>query len=218
MLGEPARRDAGRILRSAVEARSRHRADEDRLPPRAGAARAGVHARPAVPAAARTGQPVFKEFAAAIVPTEFMPGQGVRQRHDEADRLSASSWRRDGSRRPSNLDLATIQQQELAMAFRFHIPQYLSRRAADWKTLGFTETLDRFRRAQRALEVLGRRSARRLQELGGGRRPAQSAGRAPGRQRAHHAARAAAPGRHDGDPGEPARRAGAPAHAVAARD
>ena len=26
---------------------------------------------------------------------------------------------------PSNLDLATIQQQELAMAFRFHIPQYL---------------------------------------------------------------------------------------------
>jgi amidase len=27
------------------------------------------------------------------------------------------------------------------MAFRFHIPQYLSRRAADWKKLGFTETL-----------------------------------------------------------------------------
>jgi len=29
----------------------------------------------------------------------------------------------------------------LAMAFRFHIPQYLSRRAADWKKLGFVETL-----------------------------------------------------------------------------
>ena len=42
---------------------------------------------------------------------------------------------------PSNLDLATIQQQELAMAFRFHIPQYLTRRAADWKAKGFTETL-----------------------------------------------------------------------------
>jgi len=27
------------------------------------------------------------------------------------------------------------------MGFRFHIPQYLTRRAADWKTLGFTETL-----------------------------------------------------------------------------
>ncbi len=42
---------------------------------------------------------------------------------------------------PANLDLATIQQQELAMAFRFHIPQYLTRRAADWKAQGFGETL-----------------------------------------------------------------------------
>ena len=42
---------------------------------------------------------------------------------------------------PANLDLGTIQQQELAMAFRFHIPQYLMRRAADWKARGFTETL-----------------------------------------------------------------------------
>ncbi|HEY1259745.1 MAG TPA: amidase family protein [Stellaceae bacterium] len=42
---------------------------------------------------------------------------------------------------PANLDIATIQNQELAMSFRFHIPQYLSRRAADWRALGFTETL-----------------------------------------------------------------------------
>src|SRR5206468_1743997 len=42
---------------------------------------------------------------------------------------------------PANLDIATIQEQELAMAFRFHIPQYLTRRAADWKARGFTETL-----------------------------------------------------------------------------
>ena len=33
---------------------------------------------------------------------------------------------------PANLDLATIQQQELANTFRFHISQYLTRRAADW--------------------------------------------------------------------------------------
>ena len=33
---------------------------------------------------------------------------------------------------PSNLDIATIQHQEMAMAFRFHIPQYLSRRSDDW--------------------------------------------------------------------------------------
>ena len=70
--------------------------------------------------------------------------------------------------------------------------------------------------AQRAFQILGRRSARRLQELGRGDRPAQSAGRAPGRRRAHHAARTAAPGGHDGDHRESSRRAGAPAYAVAA--
>src|SRR5262249_4517991 len=37
-----------------------------------------------------------------------------------------------------------IQDQELAMSFRFHIPQYLSRRAADWRARGFRETLSDF--------------------------------------------------------------------------
>jgi hypothetical protein len=43
---------------------------------------------------------------------------------------------------PANFDLATIQQQELANTFRFHISQYLTRRAADWRAKGFRETLD----------------------------------------------------------------------------
>jgi hypothetical protein len=30
------------------------------------------------------------------------------------------------------------------MAFRFHIPQYLTRRAADWRKIGFSETLTSF--------------------------------------------------------------------------
>ena len=42
---------------------------------------------------------------------------------------------------PSNLDIATVQHQALANGFRFHISQYLSRRAEDWKVKGFTETL-----------------------------------------------------------------------------
>ena len=88
----------------------------------------------------RDGQPVFKEFAAAIVPTEFMPGKvfgaGTMKPIDYLVELAEGRIAP-----PSNLDLATIQQQELAMAFRFHIPQYLSRRAADWNKLGFTETL-----------------------------------------------------------------------------
>lgn len=86
------------------------------------------------------GNPVFPEFAAAIVPTEFMPGKifgtGVMEPIDYFVEMA------DGRiAPPSNLDIATIQQQELAMTFRFHIPQYLKRRAADWNAKGFVETL-----------------------------------------------------------------------------
>src|SRR5260370_18482806 len=45
---------------------------------------------------------------------------------------------------PVNLDIATIQEQELAMIFRFHVNQYLSRRAGGWRGRGFTETLADF--------------------------------------------------------------------------
>jgi amidase len=86
------------------------------------------------------GQPVFKEFAAVIVPTEFMPGKifgtGTMQPIDYFVELAE-----ERIAPPANLDIATVQDQELAMGFRFHIPQYLSRRAADWKAKGFTETL-----------------------------------------------------------------------------
>ena len=86
------------------------------------------------------GQPVFKDFAAAIVPTEFMPGKvfgsGTMRPIDYMVALA------DGRiALPSNLDIATVQHQALANAFRFHISQYLSRRAEDWKARGFTETL-----------------------------------------------------------------------------
>ena len=86
------------------------------------------------------GQPLFKEFAEVIVPTEFAPGRffgsGEMQPIDYFVELA------DGLIEPPvNLDLATIQQQELAMSFRFHIRQYLSRRSADWRALGFRESL-----------------------------------------------------------------------------
>jgi len=86
------------------------------------------------------GQPVFKEFAAAIVPTEFEPGKifgtGTMQPIDYCVALA------DGRiAPPANLDVSTVQQQELAPTFRFHVLQYLSRRAADWQALGFAETL-----------------------------------------------------------------------------
>ncbi|HKE90438.1 MAG TPA: amidase family protein, partial [Gemmatimonadales bacterium] len=86
------------------------------------------------------GQPLFKEFAAAIEPTEFLPGQrfggGAMKPIDYCVGL-AEGWIEP----PANLDIATIQEQELAPTFRFQVPQYLSRRAADWKAHGFRETL-----------------------------------------------------------------------------
>ena len=88
----------------------------------------------------RDGRPLFKELAAAIVPTEFAPGKvfgtGTLKPIDYCVELAEGRIAP-----PANLDIATIQEQELAMAFRFHVPQYLTRRAADWKALGFTETL-----------------------------------------------------------------------------
>ncbi|MFM9887436.1 MAG: amidase family protein [Burkholderiales bacterium] len=86
------------------------------------------------------GQPLFKEFAAAIVPTEFMPGKifgtGTMQPIDYCIELAEGRIEP-----PANFDIATIQDQALAPTFRFHIPQYLTRRAADWKAMGFTESL-----------------------------------------------------------------------------
>ncbi len=86
------------------------------------------------------GRPVFKEFAAAIEPTEFLPGKvfggGAMKPIDYCVELAEGRIEP-----PANLDIATIQDQELATTFRFHVPQYLTRRAQDWKTRGFGETL-----------------------------------------------------------------------------
>ena len=86
------------------------------------------------------GQPLFKEFAAAIKRTEFMPGKffgsGTMKPIDYFVELAEGRIEP-----PVNLDIGTVQQQEMAMAFRFHIPQYLTRRAADWAAKGITETL-----------------------------------------------------------------------------
>jgi amidase len=89
------------------------------------------------------GKPLFEEFAAAIIPTEFAPGvvfgSGNRKPIDYLVELAEGRISP-----PRKLDLATVQQQEMAMAFRFHVHQYLSRRCADWKERGFTETLTTF--------------------------------------------------------------------------
>jgi amidase len=83
---------------------------------------------------------VFPDVAAAVEPTEFMPGKvfgtGTMAPIDYFVELAEGRIEA-----PSNLDIATVQDQELAMAFRYHIPQYLKARAADWAERGFAETL-----------------------------------------------------------------------------
>ena len=100
------------------------------------------------------GEPLFKEFAAAIRPTEFAPGKvfgtGTMAPIDYCVELAEGRIAP-----PANLDIATIQDQELAMTFRFHVPQYLSRRAADWKARGFTETLTDFAALNRRSKFWG---------------------------------------------------------------
>jgi amidase len=86
------------------------------------------------------GLPVFPDVAVAVEPTEFMPGRvfgtGTMAPVDYLVELAE-----ERIEAPANLDIATVQDQELAMAFRYHIPQYLKARAADWRERGFTETL-----------------------------------------------------------------------------
>jgi amidase len=86
------------------------------------------------------GLPLFRDFADAIVPTEFLPGKVFgRGTMQSIDYCVAMAEGRIPP--PSNLDIATVQQQELSNTFRYHISQYLMRRADDWKDKGFQETL-----------------------------------------------------------------------------
>ncbi len=86
------------------------------------------------------GQPLFRDFADAIVPTEFLPGKvfgkGTMQPIDYCVAMAEGRILP-----PSNLDIRTIQQQELSNTFRYHISQYLMRRTRDWKERSFQETL-----------------------------------------------------------------------------
>jgi amidase len=100
------------------------------------------------------GEPLFKEFAAAIRPIEFAVGKffgtGTLAPIDYCVELAEGRVAP-----PANLDIATIQDQELAMSFRFHVQQYLSRRVADWKAHGFTENLSDFAALNRRSKFWG---------------------------------------------------------------
>src|SRR5258708_28033578 len=110
------------------------------------------------------GQPLFKEFAAAIRPTEFMPGKFFGTgRMTPIDYCVELAEGRVAP--PANLDIATIQEQELAMMFRFHVDQYLSRRAADWREGGLIDAAGGLSAAITAAEILGRGIRARAHEM-----------------------------------------------------
>jgi hypothetical protein len=87
-----------------------------------------------------SGKPVYPDVAAAIKPTVFAPGKTFGTGTlAPIDYLVALAESRIAP--PKNLNIRTVQQLQGSRAFRFHFVQYASRRAADWKKLGFTETL-----------------------------------------------------------------------------
>ena len=86
------------------------------------------------------GQPLFPEFAAAIRPTEFAPGRTFGTgTMAPADYMVALAEGKVAP--PRNLNIRTVQGLAAERLFRFHIAQYLTRRAADWAARGQKETL-----------------------------------------------------------------------------
>jgi Asp-tRNA(Asn)/Glu-tRNA(Gln) amidotransferase A subunit family amidase len=86
------------------------------------------------------GKPVFPEFAAAIIPTEFAPGKtfgtGTMKSIDYMEALTNGRVPI-----PKNLNIRVIQQEAADENFHYMLLNYLQRRAADWKARGYTETL-----------------------------------------------------------------------------
>ena len=86
------------------------------------------------------GQPVFPEFVTAIRPTQFAPGKIMGSGSmAPVDYMLALAEGRVAP--PKALNIRTIQTLAAERQFRFHVAQYLSRRAADWSARGFKETL-----------------------------------------------------------------------------
>ncbi len=86
------------------------------------------------------GTPLFADFAAAIQPTEFAPGRtfGSGTLTPIEYMLQMAEGRIPP---PRNLNMRTILQLAQSNAFTYQFEQYATRRAADWKARGFTETL-----------------------------------------------------------------------------
>ncbi|MGH7339276.1 MAG: amidase family protein, partial [Candidatus Rokuibacteriota bacterium] len=88
------------------------------------------------------GEPLFPEFAAKVRPTEFAPGV-TKGTGSMAPADWMVRWAEGLEPTPLSLTLRAVLGGGNAQSrtFRFHIPQYLTRRAKDWADRGYTETL-----------------------------------------------------------------------------
>ena len=127
----------------------------------------------------RDGQPVFRDFAAAITPTEFMPGKvfgtGTMKPIDYCVEMAEA-----GSRASEPRPRATVSSRRWRWRSGSIFAVIPHSRAIESARL--YRDAHGFRRAQCGPGFWGDDQRRCLQELGGGGRPAQSAGRPPGRR------------------------------------
>ena len=88
-------------------------------------------------------QPQFPDFAAKITPTEFAPGithgSGTMSPIDYMVSLAEGK-----EPPPEGFGIRSILTLGFSNAMKFHINQYLTRRASDWAERGYTETLSDF--------------------------------------------------------------------------
>jgi Asp-tRNA(Asn)/Glu-tRNA(Gln) amidotransferase A subunit family amidase len=87
-------------------------------------------------------EPFYPEFASKVRPTEFAPGV-TRGSGKMAAADWMVRWAEGLEPTPRNLTLRSVLAGPEAQSrtFRFHISQYLTRRAKDWADRGFKETL-----------------------------------------------------------------------------
>lgn len=89
----------------------------------------------------RTGEPKFPEFAARIEPTAFANGV-VKGTGSLPPVEWMVRWSEGLEPNPPNLNLRSILGgMGVSRTFRYHVEQYLMRRAKDWADRGYTETL-----------------------------------------------------------------------------
>ena len=146
------------------------------------------------------GDPDFAAFAARIEPTEFAPGvmkgSGTMQPVDWMLR-----WAEGLEPAPLNLNLRSVVSAAGGepRTFRFHMSQYLLRRARDWADRGYTETLDTVSDLNARSKFWGDGSAGGVQELGGRWRFAEPVRRIAEHRRDDSATRAVESRDHEGD-------------------